>query len=74
MASREQLAEALRLFTENGYLDRLEADALVELVLADGKISDDERAFLEGVITTCNLEEAALLRIKGLLDGSRLRR
>lgn len=74
MASRKQLAEALRLFIENGYLDRLEADALVELILADGKISDEERAFLESVVKTCNLEEAALLRLKGLLDGSRLRR
>lgn len=74
MATRKQLAEALRLFNENGYLDRLEADALTELILADGKVSDEERAFLETVITTCNLEEAALKRLKGLLDGSRLRR
>lgn len=74
MATRAQLTEALRLFTANGYLDRLEADALVELILADGKISDDERAFLEGVITTCTIEDAALQRLKGLVDGSRLRR
>ena len=74
MATRKQLADALRLFNENGYLDRLEADALVELILADGKISDDERTFLETVVTTCNFEEAALARLKGLLDGSRLRR
>ena len=74
MATRKQLADALRLFTENGYLDRLEADALVELILADGKISVEEQAFLESIITTCNFEAAALQRVKGLLDGSRLRR
>lgn len=74
MASQKQLTDALRLFTENGYLDRLEADALVELILADGKVSAEEREFLERVVTTCILDEGALLRLRGIIDGSRHRR
>ena len=74
MATPEQLADALRLFTENGYLDRLEVDALAELILADGQISDEERAFIEQVVETCRFEEDAATRLKGLLDGSRIRR
>jgi hypothetical protein len=67
MPDKKTLKAALELFLENGYLDRGEADALIELILSDHKVTAEEKAFLQEAIQTCNFEEPALKVFKDFL-------
>lgn len=63
------LREALAFFLEEDhYIDRLEAEGLRDLIMKDGKISADERAFLEEAVQKANFDGRALDILKGLLD------
>ena len=67
--SANTLREALAFFLEDDhYLDRLEAEGLKDLILRDGVISPEEKAFLEQAIASTNFDERALGVLKGLLD------
>lgn len=73
MADRRTLRQALELFLENGYLDKREADALVAVILADDKVTTEEKAFLKEAVETCNFEEPALKVFEDFLAHYRLR-
>lgn len=62
------LREALKFFLEDdNYVDRLEAGALQDLILRDGKVSVEERAFLRKAIEDTNFDAAALKILEALL-------
>jgi len=62
------LREALKFFVEDdGYVDRLEADALRDLIYRDGRVSDDEKAFLREAIAGNNFDERALTILQTVL-------
>ena len=63
------LREALKFFLEDDHhIDRLEADALQDLILRDGKVDAAEKQFLQEAIATCNFDERALNTLKHLLE------
>ncbi|MNS57757.1 hypothetical protein D3C72_906550 [compost metagenome] len=68
MADKKTLQEALQFLLEgDGYLDRLEAQALLDVIRSDGKVTEEEREFLCETLETANLEGAALKKIEDFL-------
>ena len=68
MADKKTLQEALAVLLEgDGYLDRLEAQALIDVIRSDGKVTDEEKDFLCDVLQSANLDGAALIRIEDFL-------
>lgn len=62
------LREALKFFLEDdNYVDRLEAGALKDLILRDGKVSAEEREFLRKAIEETNFDAVALRILEALL-------
>ncbi|MEB3328344.1 MAG: hypothetical protein VKQ33_03830 [Candidatus Sericytochromatia bacterium] len=62
------LRQALAFFLEDDNLiDRLEAESLKELLLRDGQVTSEEKAFLQNAITTQNFDARALDILKSLL-------
>jgi hypothetical protein len=65
------LREALKFFIEDdGYVDRLEAEALRDLIYRDGRVSPDEKAFLQEAITANNFDSRALDILRTVLEKS----
>ncbi len=48
----------LRVFANDGLIDRAELDMLQKLALQDGKVDDQERAVLSGVFARVDLATA----------------
>lgn len=70
-STASNLREALSFFLEDdNYIDRLEADGLATLIKQDGKISAEEKAFLEQAIATVNFDAPALDLLKKLLEDA----
>lgn len=68
MADKKTLQEALQFLLEgDGYLDRLEAQALLDVIRSDGKVTEEEKEFLCETLETANLEGAALKKIEDFL-------
>lgn len=66
------LRQALEFLLEDDhYIDRLEADALKELILRDGVVSVEEKAFLQDAIAHSNFDAQALSILERLLAASR---
>lgn len=66
------LREALKFFVEDdGYIDRLEADTLSDLILRDGLVSQEEKDFLREAIATSNFDGRALDILQRLLKLAR---
>jgi hypothetical protein len=62
------LRQALKFFIEDdGYVDRLEADALRGLIYQDGRVTPEEKAFLQEAIATNNFDERALAILETVL-------
>jgi hypothetical protein len=62
------LRGALEFFLEDdAYIDRLEADALRDLILQDGLVSEEEKAFLQNAMASCNFDSRALAILEQLL-------
>jgi hypothetical protein len=69
MADKKTLQEALQFLLEgDGYVDRLEAQALLDVISADGKVSDEEREFLCETLQTTNLDGVAKQKIVDFLE------
>lgn len=67
--SAASLREALKFFLEDdNYVDRLEAEGLASLINQDGKVSAEERAFLQEAIASANFDGRALETLKRLLE------
>ena len=63
------LRDALKFFLEDDQrIDRLEADALKDLILRDGLVSSEEKAFLVEAIGRCNFDDRALSILQQLLS------
>lgn len=70
-SSAANLREALAFFLEDdNYIDRLEADGLATLIMQDGTISADEKAFLQDAIAKVNFDAQALDLLKKLLEDA----
>jgi hypothetical protein len=68
MADKKTLQEALQFLLEgDGYLDRLEAQALIDVIRSDGQVTEEEKEFLCETLETANLEGAALKKIEDFL-------
>ena len=68
MADQKSLQEALTFLLEgDGYLDRLEAQALIDVIKSDGHVSEEEREFLCSVLEGVNLDGEAMHRIEAFL-------
>jgi hypothetical protein len=62
------LREALRFFLEDdGHVDRLEAEALRSLIYQDGRVTAEEKAFLQEAIAANNFDERALTILQTVL-------
>ncbi len=69
----QTLRDALAFFLEDdNYIDRLEAEGLRNIILEDGKISDNERHFLQEAIQHNNFDGEALKILKELLSRHHL--
>lgn len=69
MATAKNLKEALAFFLEDDNLiDRLEANALMDLIMQDGKIDTAEKQFLVEAIQSANFDERALNTLKTLVE------
>ena len=74
MADKKTLQQALSFLLENdGMVDRLEADALLDVILSDGKVTTDEREFLTEMLKTANFDEVAREKIAGFLSAYQAR-
>lgn len=70
-SSAANLREALAFFLEDdNYIDRLEADGLASLIKADGKVSAEEKAFVQEAIAKANFDQQALDILKKLLEDA----
>ncbi|MEB3196767.1 MAG: hypothetical protein VKP62_06135 [Candidatus Sericytochromatia bacterium] len=58
------------LLEDDNMIDRLEATALQELILRDGVVSQQERAFLQEAIAASNFDSQALDILKRLLASN----
>jgi hypothetical protein len=68
MADKKTLTEALAFLLEgDGMIDRLEADALLDVILSDGKVTDEEKAFLEETLRSANFDEVGRDKIERFL-------
>jgi hypothetical protein len=68
MADKKTLQEALQFLLEgDGYVDRLEAQALIDVIRSDGQVTDEEKDFLCEVLENANLDGEALGRIADFL-------
>jgi hypothetical protein len=68
MADKKTLQEALSFLLEgDGYVDRLEAQALLDVIRSDGQVTDEEKDFLCEVLENANLDGEALDRIADFL-------
>ena len=68
MADKKTLTEALAFLLEgDGMIDRLEADALLDVILSDGKVTDKEKAFLEETLRSANFDEVGRDKIERFL-------
>lgn len=62
------LREALKFLLEDDHMvDRLEAEALKDLILRDGVVSEGEKAFLQEAMESCNFDARALDILKRLI-------
>lgn len=68
MATNKTLGEALRFFLEDGYVDRLEAEALLEMVEQDGQVTPEEREFLGETLRAQNFDGPAVDQLKAFLE------
>jgi hypothetical protein len=63
------LREALKfLLEDDNMIDRMEAEALVGLIQQDGRVTDEEKAFLNEAIAHSNFDERALNLLKAVLE------
>lgn len=68
MADKKTLQEALSFLLEgDGYVDRLEAQALLDVIRSDGQVTAEEKDFLCEVLENANLDGEALNRIADFL-------
>ena len=69
MATAKTLKEALSFFLEDDNLiDRLEANALMDLIMQDGKIDREEKQFLVEAIQSTNFDDRALATLQTLVE------
>lgn len=69
MATAKNLKEALAFFLEDDNLiDRLEANALMDLIMQDGKIDTAEKQFLVEAIEKANFDDRALKTLQTLVE------
>lgn len=69
MADKKTLQEALQFLLEgDGYVDRLEAQALLDVIVSDGKVTDEERDFLCETLKSANLDGVAKQKIEDFLE------
>ncbi|HEY9721946.1 MAG TPA: hypothetical protein V6D47_08015 [Oscillatoriaceae cyanobacterium] len=70
-ATVANLREALKFFLEDdNMIDRLEASALKDLLLQDGKIDAEEKKFLQAAIQHSNFDSQALGILERLLEDA----
>lgn len=68
MADKKTLQEALSFLLEgDGYVDRLEAQALIDVIRADGQVTAEEKDFLCEVLQSTNLDGVAVDKIADFL-------
>ena len=69
MADKKTLQEALQFLLEgDGYVDRLEAQALLDVIASDGKVTQEEKDFLCETLQTANLDGVAKEKIEDFLE------
>lgn len=69
MASAKTLKEALAFFLEDDHMiDRLEADAIMDMIMQDGKIDREEKQFLVDAIQGANFDDRALKTLQALVE------
>jgi hypothetical protein len=68
MADKKTLQEALAFLLEgDGMIDRLEADALLDVILSDGKVTAEEKEFLQEALGSANFDEVGRDKIERFL-------
>lgn len=68
MANYKTLEQALNdILHDDGKISKYDAQAIKELVLADGRISSEEKAFLERAIKESQIDEKAYEMLSQLL-------
>ena len=69
MADKKTLQEALQFLLEGDvYVDRLEAQALLDVIASDGKVTQEEKDFLCETLQTANLDGVAKEKIEDFLE------
>ncbi|MDB5101553.1 MAG: hypothetical protein JWM80_5974 [Cyanobacteria bacterium RYN_339] len=65
------LREALKFFIEDdGHVDRLEAEALRGLIYQDGRVTPEEKAFLQEAVTGNNFDDRALAILETVIKNA----
>lgn len=66
--SVRSLEEAIKeCLADDGKISKYEAKVIRELIMADGIVSPDERAFLEGALRNNQFDEAGFELLSGVL-------
>lgn len=64
----KSLEEALQeVLKDDNKISKYEAKVLREIILADGKVSDEERVFLENALKTNRFDDEAYQLLSGVL-------
>lgn len=68
MATTKSLEQALKeILQDDGKISKWDAKAIRELILADGRVSNEEKAFLEKAVQSNVIDEQALEMLQNLL-------
>jgi uncharacterized membrane protein YebE (DUF533 family) len=75
VTTKKSLQQALKdILADDNLISKWDARAIRELILADGKISNDERKFVEQALQENNVDEHAFQLLSELLLREELKR